>query len=272
MSILRNYHTHTTYCDGKNTPEEIVKEAIARGFEAIGFSGHSHTAFDESYAMSREAAAEYRREITELKKKYKGRIEIYCGIEQDFYSDEDIAPWDYVIGSVHYVLKNGDYIPVDETADILLEAADRHYSGDIYGLVEDYYDTVAQAAEKTGADIIGHFDIITKFNEGEKLFSETDERYLRAYRKALKALSKSGKPFEINTGAMSRGYRSAPYPSKRILEEICALGGKIIISSDSHEKSMLDYGFDMAMALAKECGFDSVMIITQAGLESRSIS
>lgn len=264
MSILRNYHTHTSYCDGKNTPEEIVLEAAARGFEAIGFSGHSHTAFDESYAMSRAAAEKYRGEITALKEKYRGRIEIYCGIEQDFYSDEDPAPWDYVIGSVHYVLKNGEYIPVDESEEILTEAVRKHYGGDIYGLIEDYFSTAAQVAGVTGADIIGHFDLITKFNEGEKLFSESDGRYVRAYRKALETLG-TGVPFEINTGAMSRGYRSVPYPSEQILRDLRRLGGKIALSSDSHEKSTLDYAFPEAEALAKRCGFSEIFVITEKG-------
>ena len=38
---LQNLHTHTTYCDGINTPEQIILTAIDKGFGAIGFSGHS---------------------------------------------------------------------------------------------------------------------------------------------------------------------------------------------------------------------------------------
>ena len=36
--IEYDLHMHTTFCDGKNTPEEIVLYAIDKGFSAIGFS------------------------------------------------------------------------------------------------------------------------------------------------------------------------------------------------------------------------------------------
>ncbi len=271
MSIKKNFHTHTTYCDGKNTPEETVKAAIALGFTALGFSGHAHTPFDLSYAMSHAAADKYYAEINALKAEYCGRIELYCGIEQDYYSDEPVSRWDYVIGSVHYVLKNGEYIPVDETAQILKDAAIKHYGGDIYGLVEDYFATVADVVGKTNADIIGHFDLITKFNEGEAMFSESDPRYVDAYRAALIKLIPYNKPFEINTGAMARGYRSVSYPSKQILQDIYNMGGSIAISSDCHDKAALDYGFDEAASLAKSCGFKRFMVITKDGLKSEEL-
>lgn len=261
MSIKSNYHNHTTFCDGKNTAEEMVLSAIEHGFYAIGFSGHSHTAFDESYAMSHTTAKAYYHEITALKEKYREKIEIYCGIEQDLYSDEDTSCWDYIIGSVHYICKNGEYIPVDESENILLEACKRLYNGDIYALVKDYYTAESSVTKVMNVDIIGHFDLITKFNEGEKLFSESDYRYISAYREALSELIKADVPFEINTGAMSRGYRSVPYPSKRILRDIYALGGKIAISGDSHECGTIDFAFDKAAELAKECGFNKISVI-----------
>ena len=52
-AIKANLHTHTTWCDGKNTAEEMVRSAIESGFDVLGFSGHSYTSFDESYCMSR---------------------------------------------------------------------------------------------------------------------------------------------------------------------------------------------------------------------------
>lgn len=61
---LKNFHTHTTYCDGKNTTEEMILAAINQGFTALGFSGHSHTSIDPSYCMTTD---ETRRYIDELK-------------------------------------------------------------------------------------------------------------------------------------------------------------------------------------------------------------
>lgn len=65
----------------------------------------------------------------------------------------------------------------------------------------------------TKCDFIGHFDLLTKFNEGYKHFDETKDAYLEPAITAMHKLAALGIPFEINTGAMSRGYRSAPYPS-----------------------------------------------------------
>lgn len=240
---LRDFHVHTVFSDGKNTPEEMVRSALEQGMTAIGFSDHSYTFFDESYCMPKAKIRAYREEIHRLKEKYRGQIEIYCGIEQDFYSDAPTDGYDYVIGSVHY-LKIGDtYIPVDETPEILLEAAEKYFGGDIYKLAELYFETVAQTAEKTGADIIGHFDLIRKFNRGQKLFSETNPRYLAAAQAAADRLLQSGKPFEINTGAISRGYQDDPYPSAPIQTYLQTHAAPMLPASDSHSAQTLCFGF-----------------------------
>lgn len=238
-------HVHTTFSDGANTPEEMIIAAINKGMVRIGFSDHAHTPFDESYCMSKESTEQYRREISELKQKYQGQIEVLCGIEQDYYSDLSTSGFDYVIGSVHYLKMEDSFVPVDDEAKYLQDAAKRYFGGDIYGVVKEYYKTVADVVEKTQADIIGHFDLITKFNEDGSLFDETDARYVKFYTDAVDRLIKCGKPFEINTGAISRGYKTAPYPSKPIRDYIKSCGGSFILSSDSHSKDTLCFGFEI---------------------------
>ncbi len=236
-----DFHIHTTYCDGADSAEDIVKEAISKNIKRIGFSGHSYTFFDESYCMTESGTKEYKAEIARLKEKYKDKIEILCGVEQDYYSKAPTDGYDYVIGSVHYLKADGGYFPIDESADILLTAAKKHYGGDIYALAEDYFETVSHIK---GADIIGHFDLITKFNEVQKLFNEKNERYVAAYKKAVDALLIQNVPFEINTGAISRGYRTAPYPNADIVRYIRENGGRTILSSDSHQKETLCFEFE----------------------------
>ena len=75
--MLANYHTHTTFCDGKNTPEEVILSAIEKGFSAIGFSGHSYTPYDLRYCMPDPEA--FRKAIPPLKEKYKNQIQVYLG-------------------------------------------------------------------------------------------------------------------------------------------------------------------------------------------------
>ena len=257
--ILSDFHMHTIYCDGKDTPEDMVREAISRGMKKIGFSGHSYTSFDPHVCMIPQNIDEYKAEIDRLKRKYKSGIEILCGIEQDYFSDFPAEGYDFVIGSLHYVTCDGEYIAVDHTFQHFEEAV-KKFGNDVYSLTENYFATVADVVNKTGADIIGHFDLISKFNDGNKFFDENNPRYVKATEKALDVLLKTGKPFEINTGAMSRGYKKVPYPSKRILEYIASHGGSVILSSDSHRKETLMYNFKECEELANSLGLKIVTL------------
>ena len=260
VMIARDLHIHTTYCDGNNTPEEMVLAAIDWGLEILGFSGHSYTSFDESWCMSKEGTLAYKKEIADLKIKYANKIKILCGTEQDLYSDQPVDDYDYFIGSVHYIripdkgqplideaIRSGGYIyfNVDDSAKKQLDGAEAYFNGDIYALAENYFAALGSWADrKIKPDIIGHFDLITKFNEQDPIYDETESRYRAAWQKAADKLLKLNVPFEINTGAISRGYRTSPYPSFEIQEYIASKGGKFIMSSDSHSKDTLLYKFD----------------------------
>ena len=241
---MTDLHVHTTFSDGKSTPEEVVRSAIEKGIALLGFSDHSYTAFDERYCIPKDQLSAYRAAISGLKAQYEGQIRILCGIEQDFWSDEPPEGYDYVIGSVHYIKIRGHYLPVDESREALLDAVSRHFGGDIYALIDAYYRTVAQVVEKTGCQIIGHFDLISKFNEGGDLFDDTHPRYIAAWQSAADRLLETGVPFEINTGAISRGYRTAPYPAAPIREYLHSRGAKFLLSSDSHHADTLCFEFD----------------------------
>ncbi len=246
---LFDLHVHSVFSDGKDKPRDIVLAAIEKGVKTLGFSDHSYTEFDERYCIQRDTQAEYMKTVNDLKNEFLGKIKILCGTEQDFYSTAPTRGYDYIIGSVHYILKGGEYIPVDETADILKQAAKDYFSGDIMSLCEAYFEEVGEVYEKTKCDIVGHFDLITKFNEQEKLFDETDPRYINACKKAVDRIIKNCKVFEINTGAISRGYRTTPYPSDEIRDYIRQKGGKFILSSDSHQKETLCFEFDKFRSL-----------------------
>lgn len=247
-----DYHVHTTHCDGKSTAEETVKRAIELGLETVGFSGHGHTPFDTHYCMSGDAR-EYRAELLSLRGKYKGKIEILCGVERDLYGAA--APWaEYSIGSVHYMRIEGEYVAVDETPEILCAAAQKYFGGDMLSLCEVYFEHVGRVAGDLHPDIIGHFDLISKFNEREKLFDEHDPRYIAAWKKAADKLIPHGIPFEINTGAISRGCTSRPYPSEAQIKYIAENGGRFILTSDCHSAENLCFEFSKWRAWAKRLG------------------
>ena len=249
-SLLKtDLHMHTTWCDGKNTPEEMILSAIDKGMECIGFSGHSFVELDPGCGMSDRTAVCYREDIRGLKEKYKNDIRIFCGIEQDYYSETDMAEYEYIIGSVHYIGRAGQMFAIDDTPDIFREGVERIFDNDFYSAAESYYETVADVVRKTGADIIGHFDLISKFNEKEHLFDEHHPRYTAAWKQAVDRLLPEGKLFEINTGAVSRGWRSVPYPLPDMIAYIKKKNGKFILSSDSHSKETIGYGFEKTAEL-----------------------
>ena len=242
--ISKDLHMHTVFCDGKNTPEEMVLSAIEKGLDTVGISGHSYTFFDESYCMQKADIPRYIAELRYLRAKFFDKIHVLCGVEQDYYSAYPTDEFDYVIGSVHYVKVGEAYLPVDESAEILRDAVDRYFDGDVYALCERYFATVAGVARKTGCDIIGHFDLITKFIERDPLFDTRHPRYVAAWQSAVDTLLPYDVPFEINTGAIPRGYRSEPYPSREIIAYIREKGGRFILSSDAHSKENIGYGFE----------------------------
>lgn len=266
--IKCNYHTHTVLCDGKNTAEELVLEAIDKGFEVLGFSAHSPLQGEEWCLMP--DTEEYRQTISALKEKFKDKIEILCGIEQDYYSEKEEG-YDFVIGSVHCVKVGDKLIAVDDKAQIMIDAINEHFEGNSDAFAQEYFRTVSDVVNKTGAGIIGHLDLIEKFCEQTNIFNPDSEAYRKASEEAVKKLCTTGALFEINTGAMARGLRTAPYPSERLLKLIRTYGGDVIINSDCHDKRYLDYGFDEALRLAKECGFERVAYLTKGRTEFYNI-
>ena len=186
--------------------------------------------------MSREDTKRYRSDILDLKEKYRVQIDIYLGIERDYFGEGDDYPYDYVIGSLHYTkAPGGELLCVDESEECMVRNVTNFFGGDFRAYVESYY------------ALIGDVDLITKFNEVGKYFDENAKWYKKAALRALAQAAEKRPIFEINTGAVARGYRSRPYPCGFLLEEIERLGCPVILSSDCHEKNKLDFGFNMVL-------------------------
>ena len=264
--IKSNLHTHTTFSDGKHSAEEVVLSAIAQGMEVIGFSEHSYNANPAVYGMKDIQTVEaYRAEIGRLQNVYGDRIRILLGIEQDSFGTYEPKNYDYVIGSVHYVYAGGEYCPVDHSRAAMEKAVEEHFGGDIYRYIAAYYEQVALMGEKMNCDIIGHFDLVTKFNEGMCMFDENSPRYLKPAVEALDFLIEKGFVLEVNTGAISRGYRKNPYPSMPLLRRISEQNGKLTVNSDSHHKDHLMFDFERTAAILNLFGLGRVLTMTPTG-------
>lgn len=267
MIPLSNLHTHTNFCDGKYSPEEMVQAAIREGFVSLGFSGHSFTPCDVSYCMLAETTPLYKAEIRRLQEKYKGQIEIYLGTERDYYTEaaEYTDDYDYILGSVHYTFKGRHCLAIDHDAEIQKFAIRELYDGDGLAFVRDYYELMAKMPARVKPDVIGHFDVITKFNEGNVLFDEDCPRYKNMALEAMEAIMKDCRLFEMNTGAIARKKRSTPYIAPFLLRYLKERGGEIVINSDCHDWHYLTCAFEQAAQIAKEAGFTHAKILKDGG-------
>lgn len=268
--LRANFHTHCTMCDGTSTMQEMLDAALSRGFTQLGFSSHVDPDIPLDWKL-------YRDRVRRLRVANADRIDILLGAELDNLWEPERCPGaEYIIGSTHY-LPVGP--PRETSVDIAPETLERccreHFGGDWYALTRAYYDFEAQVVERTRCTFVGHFDLVTRFNDQMRAFDETSPAYLGPALEAMEHLVAQGVPFEINCGAINRGRKAEPYPRRELLRALRDFGGEIVISSDAHEASLIDGGFDAAIALAIECGFTHTNILahdTAGGIEWRQLA
>ena len=148
---------------------------------------------------------------------------------------------------------------IDHSEKGFVEVSNKYFGGDHIAFAKRYYETYAERIPLIRPDILGHFDLITKFG----CVDQDDPRY-RSY--ALEALIASLEVcpiVEMNTGAIARGHRTEPYPAPFLLDEIKARGGKILLSSDSHNAANLTVAFDNCIELLRANGFRSIVALSE---------
>ena len=264
MNTLQNLHQHSAFCDGKDTPEEVVLEAITKGFGAIGFSSHCYMPI-VGYCLTAESTPEYCKEINRLKQVYADQIDVFLGLEYDHCCPIDPVGYDYLIGSLHNLYIDGMYRNFDGTPEKYLALVNDYFSGDGLAFAKEYYRQLAQLPDKAPIDIIGHFDLITRHYDVQPLFDWNDKAYRNAAIEAAEALAGRVPLFELNTGAVARGNRTTPYPQDFIVKELKRLGFGVVITSDCHFKEKMDFWFEEGKEFLRNCGYTERHILTKDG-------
>jgi HisJ family histidinol phosphate phosphatase len=126
--ILTNYHMHSLFSDGKAFPEEYVKIAIEKGFRSIGFSEHGPTQYDKHWELPADKVDEYFAEINRLKEKYKDKIDIYVGMELDYFTGIEEN------GRAHFMTKRFDRKSNNEKLHVQTFCAIQHYDFNDVGI------------------------------------------------------------------------------------------------------------------------------------------
>ena len=245
-----NLHTHSIFSDGHNTPREMIEEALAHGFDALGFSDHSYTEAQADSCVTPETEMIRAEELASLKKEYADRIKIYDGIELDWHSTLPDMDYDYIIGSVHEICVGDVLVEIDNGRDNQQKSIDVIYGGDTAKMARDYYENLTDHIRVNRPDFVGHFDLPTKYS----LIDESDPRYIDAALTAVREIVKICPTFEVNTGAIARKLRCVPYPAGFIIDEIKKGGGRFVVTSDCHYRERMTIGFDIAEELLSAHG------------------
>lgn len=227
----------------------MIDAAIEKGFTDIGFSDHSYNKV-ESYCMTREGELSYRSKVRALSEEYADRIKIHLGTEQDSESEIPDFDYDYIISSVHEMARRGVSLPIDSSAVLQKRLVDELFHGNTDDFAKAYFEKVADNVARNRTDIIGHFDVVTKYSA----VPETDS-YIDSAIGAVRECMKYCSLFELNTGAIARGLTALPYPAGFILDEIRERGGRIIVTSDCHYREKLTVWFREAEEYLTAHGF-----------------
>ncbi|RCX18496.1 histidinol-phosphatase (PHP family) [Fontibacillus phaseoli] len=256
-SMLIDYHTHHARCGhAVGSLEQYVQRGIEIGLSQIGLSDHmpllhvDPVAYYPEMAMPMEELPRYVEEAFVLKEKYRGQIDVRVGLEGDYIEgwEEQIGriiqeyPWDYVIGSVHFL---GEW-DVSDFRQV------HNWEGqDVFAVYERYYDAVTKAARTGFYDIMGHLDVIKRF--GNRPDPARDAETIRLERQALSAVKAGGVAMELNASGLSKPVAEM-FPSRRMLEAAVEMGIPFTVGSDAHDPLKLSEHLDTARALLYELG------------------
>ncbi len=258
-----DYHMHTPLCGhAVGEPEAYVKQAVKVGLEEIGFSDHAPlvTHDDARYTMNRAQVPVYHGMIESMQKKFKN-FSIKLGIEADFVPGFEAKtkailsayPYDFVIGSVHFI----DAWAFDDP-----EQKIKWKDKDIDRVYRDYYKLLRLSAESGLYDIMGHVDLVKKFGHRPSL-DLTGE-----IEQTAKTFKESGVTVEINTSGLRKPVKEI-YPSLSALRIYQKAGVPITFSSDAHDPKDVGKDYDQAMALAKEAGYTQYLMFKQRKVERK---
>lgn len=250
MTLPADYHTHTPLCrHAVGEPTELARQAVQVGLTELGFSDHNPMPQDdfddwrmragdlERYVESVEQA---RRDHPTLSIKLALEVDYLPGYEDWIRELSKRYPWDYFIGSVHYL---SDSWAIDNPQQI-----SKWTQRDPFEVWTAYFDRLTAAAESRLFDIIGHTDLCKKFcfypkQDCTPLF----DRFLRAAKSAECAI-------ELNTAGLRKDCREI-YPSLPILQLAFTSGVPITFGSDAHAPGEVGLNLADAVQLARQAGY-----------------
>lgn len=250
MALPPDYHMHTPLCrHASGDPVDYARRAAALGFTEIGFSDHSPMARDDfdDWRMFDRQLGEYVAQVRRAQREFP-QLTIRLALEVDYLPGQeewirDLAtrhPWDYFIGSVHYVSE-------DWAIDSPFQLS-KWKERDPFEVWSVYFDRLTRAAETGLFEIIGHADLPKKFGH------RPTQDCTPLYERFLTAAKKNNCAIELNTAGLRKECQEI-YPSRRILELAFQKGVPITFGSDAHQPEEVGMNFPEAIQLARSVGY-----------------
>jgi histidinol-phosphatase (PHP family) len=250
MGLPADYHMHTPLCrHATGEPTEYAARAAALGLPEIGFSDHSPMARDDfdDWRMRLDQLDEYVEKVVQARRDHPG-LTIRLALEVDFVPGHEAwirelsarHPWDYFIGSVHYLSDGWD---IDNPHKL-----SQWRGRDPWEIWSAYVERLTEAAASGLFDIIGHADLAKKF----AIYPERDA--LPLFRRFLEVAARSGVAIELNTAGLRKDCREI-YPSRAILAVARELAVPITFGSDAHAPGEVGADFPAAVELARSVGY-----------------
>lgn len=248
-----DYQVHSTCShDGKATIREQCVRAVAIGLDEIGFSEHKD--FDPNDpAVDYFDYDRYAAEIAQARAEFAGRLTIRMGVEVDYqkWFEEKIAaylaahPFDFVIGSVHYV------------DSVMLMTPDYLRGRSVQEAYCLYFQAVRDSVESGLVDILGHLEYANR--RGVPAFGPYDPTpYREQVAELFDRMIARGVALEVNTAGLRQGV-GHPYPCAEHVALYAARGGTLLsIGSDSHHPDDLADSYAVAARLALANGLTHV--------------
>jgi histidinol-phosphatase (PHP family) len=245
-----DYHLHTPLClHATGEPREYAAQALRVGLAEIGFSDHSPMGRDDfdNWRMRLDQLDEYVAKVRQAQQDFPS-LAVKLALEVDYLPGleewvRDLAarhPWDYFIGSVHYVTDTWDIDNPNKLAE---------WNGrDILGVWTEYFERLTQAAASGLFEIMGHVDLPKKFGHlPQQDCTGLYERFLEATRKTQTAI-------ELNTAGLRKECKEI-YPSPPLLRLAAQKGVPITFGSDAHAPGEVGMDFAEAVQLARGAGY-----------------
>lgn len=275
-----NYHTHTTYCDGKEEMSVFVDKAIQLQFQHLGFSSHAPIHKENSFSIREDKISDYLNEITSLQNIHP-QIQLFKGLECDFipniskpFSDfKNKYHLDHIIGGVHLVNTKIDdqlWFIDGSKQEIYDEGLKNFFQNDIRKAVTAFWEQTFEMIETQSFDIIAHIDKIKMHNQG-RFFTEQENWYIQLVKKAIQLIYDKNVIVEINSRGLYKNRCKDFYPSDFILSEVRKKGIPVVISSDAHKSEELDLFYTESVAKLIHFGITKIVYLSDDGWKESSL-